>query len=79
MLLNAYSRSHEPLLTLPPLSTVLHLTVQYHIYCFIDLLDVGCEGLVFCLFEVLEIELRQRGTVLTMSQSRPAVCSLCTY
>lgn len=58
MLLNANSRSHVPLLTLPPLSTVLHLTVQYHIYCFIDLLDAGCEGLVFCLFEVLEIELR---------------------
>lgn len=58
MLLNAYSRSHVPLLTLPPLSTVFHLTVQYHIYCFTDLLDAGCEGIVFCLFEVLKIEPR---------------------
>lgn len=50
-----YSKSHVPLLTLPPLYTVFHLTVQYHIYYFIHLLDAGYEG---PLFEVLEIEPR---------------------
>lgn len=50
-----YSKSHVPLLTLPPLYTVFPWTVQYHSYYFIHLLDAQCEG---SLFEVLEIEPR---------------------